>query len=344
MISVSLWMLSGRPYVAIGLLWYLGTMMPVIGIVQIWHFAMADRFVYIPLIGVFIIISWGIPDLLKWWKGKKLFLSGFYLSRFYERFTPIIFSIIIMFLALATYIQTSYWKNNIALFKHSLSVDKNNVILHRDLGSLLTDEKKYEEAVYQYKTALKIRPSPQINRSLADTFYKMGQIDNAIKYYKKALDGDPEFAIAHNGMAIALFSKRQYKEAEIHFKKASEIEKQNTDFRVNLANYYQAINDTNKCILNYEEAIKANPTDATLYFDLGNIFLKQGNLIKAMYNFAEAIRIDPNHAESYYGAGIIFVQTKMHEKAEKFFLKALEINPNLTRAKSSLRDLRSIKK
>lgn len=171
----------------------------------------------------------------------------------------------------------------------------------------------------------------------------MGQTDNAISYYQKALEGDSEFALAHNGMAIALFSKHRYKDAEFHFKKASEIEPDNTDFLINLARLYQFLNDYKKCFIKYEEAININPKDTSLHFDLGNILLKQGDLKKAMFHFSEVIRLDPNNAEAYYAAGIIFAKSKMYEKAEKFFLKALEINPNYLNARNSLKELNKIK-
>jgi len=146
---ISIRLIRKAPYFAVGWFWYLGTLVPVIGIVQVGGHAMADRYAYIPLIGIFIIVAWGVPELISKWRYKEKVLS-------------ISVGIIIFTLLITTWRQVSHWKNSITIFKHAIRVtDKkypNTARIHNNLGAALSAERKIEEAISHYKMAIKINP------------------------------------------------------------------------------------------------------------------------------------------------------------------------------------------
>ena len=147
---ISIRLIRKAPYFAVGWFWYLGTLVPVIGIVQVGGQAMADRYTYIPLIGIFIIVAWGVPKLISKWRYKEKVLS-------------ISVGIIIITLLITTWRQVSHWKNSITIFKHAIRVtDKkypNIAFSTLQPGDIaLVAKQKNEEAISHYKMAIKLNP------------------------------------------------------------------------------------------------------------------------------------------------------------------------------------------
>jgi len=198
------------PYFAIGWFWYLGTLVPVIGIVQVGVQAMADRFTYIPLIGIFIIIAWGVPELLSKWRFKKKVLS-------------VSAGIIIVAILITTWKQVSHWKNSITVYKYAISVTEkkhlNFSLVHNNLGIALFAKGKNHEAIYHYQMAIKTNPAH------ARAYYNLGialtaerKNEEAIHYYKRAITLTPYFTNAHYNLGIILIQKGALKEAVYHFR------------------------------------------------------------------------------------------------------------------------------
>ena len=143
------------PYFAVGWLWYLGTLVPVIGLVQVGLQSMADRYTYIPLTGIFIIIAWGIPDLIAKWRYKKI---GLFITT----------TTLISILMICTWSQVGCWRNSITLFSHAINVTENNSVAHNNLGSAFADQGKASETIKHYAEALRIDPM------YADAHYNLG--------------------------------------------------------------------------------------------------------------------------------------------------------------------------
>jgi len=151
-----------RRWFAVGWLWYLGTLVPVLGLVQVGLQAMADRYTYIPLIGLFIIVAWGAAELLAKQRRRNLVFA-----------TAAV--IVLSALVAVTYRQLSYWHDSITLYKHTVAVTRNNDILHYNLGVLLLEKGKTDEAVKHWRQALKIRPNqPAIHKNLATLLLRQG--------------------------------------------------------------------------------------------------------------------------------------------------------------------------
>jgi len=198
---ISIKLIRKAPYFAVGWFWYLGTLVPVIGIVQIGEHAMADRYMYIPLIGIFIIVAWGVPELISRWRYKEKVLS-------------ISVGIIIFTLLITTWEQVSHWKNSITIFKHAIRVtDKkypNFVRIHYNLGNALSAERKIEEAISHYKMAIKIKPdyANAYNNLGAVLFYEK-MTEEAIDYFKEAIRIRPDFIDAQKNLETALLRSEE---------------------------------------------------------------------------------------------------------------------------------------
>ena len=134
------------PYVIVGWLWYLGTLVPVIGLVQVGNQSMADRYTYLPMIGLFIAIAWIVPDLLARWRFRRIAL-------------PVLAACVIAALMTVSLFQLRFWQNSFTLFAHALAVTKNNAVIESNMGASLAEQGKFREAITHYQEALRIKPN-----------------------------------------------------------------------------------------------------------------------------------------------------------------------------------------
>lgn len=211
-----------NPYLLVGWLWYLGTLLPVIGLVQIGGQAMADHFTYVPLIGLFIMIAWGIPDLLAGWRQRRLALA--------LGASAIISAAIVLSCA-----QVQLWENSRTLYEHTLKVTKNNLFIQNNLGVTLVENGRVAEAVSHYHEALKIAPNdPLVHNNLGMALALLGNTQDAIIHYSEALRIKPDYAEAHNNLGIVLAQQGRLQEAAAQFSAAVQLEPSNSAASDNL--------------------------------------------------------------------------------------------------------------
>jgi len=270
-----------RPWVTVGWLWYMGTLVPVIGLVQVGSQAMADRYTYVPLIGIFIIITWGFPELLSRLRYKKAALAS-------------ISSAVLITLTTLTWMQVRYWRNSISLFEYALHVTADNYIAHSILGSSLADQGKTAEAVRHYYEALRINPGhATAHYNLGCTFANQGMIAKAIRHFTKAVQIDPEFAEAHNNLGVAFANEGRFAEAAKYFSEALRINPEDPETHVNLGNTFAHQGKTAEAIRQFYEALRINPASVPAHNGLGIVLAKQGRIEEAIRHFSEALRLDP---------------------------------------------------
>ncbi len=186
-----------RQYLVTGWLWYLGTLVPVIGIVQVGIQAMADRYSYIPLIGLFIIIAWGLPELLAKLPYRRAVLGTSAL-------------IVLSVLAVLAHLQTQYWKDSEILYQHALKVTDNNWKVHMDIAQALLRQKRFEEAIYHGSESVRIKPdcADAVN-VLGVVLYYAGRTDQAIAQFNRALQIDPQSRDARKNLDIVLATEQK---------------------------------------------------------------------------------------------------------------------------------------
>lgn len=209
--GITIWAIRGRtvyPYFITGWLWYLVTLLPVIGLVQVGLQSMADRYTYIPLIGLFIIIAWGTPDFVAGWRHKKRALG-------------VISTLLLLILMTTSWLQVKYWGNTISLFEHAIEVTEDNYFAHLGLGNELTNQGKLNAAVEQYNKALMIRPEfATAHFHLANVRVRQEKFREAIHHYMEAIRIKPDFAEAYNYLGYVLAKQGKINEAINHYQKA----------------------------------------------------------------------------------------------------------------------------
>ena len=242
-------------YLRVGWLWYLGTLVPVIGLVQIGSQAMADRYTYIPLIGLFIMMVWGIPDILAGWRYRRVLF---------------VISAAVLFLSfiMITRDQVRHWCNSITLFKHTLNVTTNNFTAYGQLGLALSGQGRFQEAIPILSVALQLRPShPETYNHLGVISAQEGKTQEASAYFSKALRIKADYAEAHSNLGAILLQQGKIQEAIEHFTEAVRI---NPNFPVAhffLGFAYLLIGDQNSALEEYKLLVQINPNLAKQLYE-----------------------------------------------------------------------------
>ncbi len=191
-----------RRYVLTGWFWYLVILIPVIGIVQVGPQSMADRYTYLSYVGLFILVAWGVPDGAERISTRRAGLL------------PVLAGLIILAFAVRAWLQVRTWKDSLTLFQHAAAVTEENYMAHNNLGILLADAGRLDEAIAQYREALRIRPTFAFTQNnMGNALMQKGKLPEAILHFNKALRLDPAYAEAHNNLGIALAKQGKLDEA-----------------------------------------------------------------------------------------------------------------------------------
>ena len=217
---------SKYPYLVTGWFWYLVTLLPVIGIIQVGSQAMANRYAYIPLIGLFVIIVWGIPGLLK--------------NRIDCRYFPIPVFALILIMSFSTWGQLPYWRNSELVYRQALNATKENHVAHFGMGNVWRNRGDLSKACYHYLQALKINPTyAEARNNLGMILIQSGKTDRAESQFRQAIKDNRMLASAHNNLGALLFTKGQTGEAKACLLRALELQPDYEDAKDNLDNLLQ---------------------------------------------------------------------------------------------------------
>jgi tetratricopeptide (TPR) repeat protein len=274
------------PYALVGWLWYLGTLVPVIGIVQVGTQAMADRYTYVPLIGLFIAAAWGAGDLAgRLPQGRRILAAV----------TAVAFA----GLAAVTWNQVGCWRNSTTLFEHALRVTENNSVAHLNLGVAFNRAGKSAEAAAHYREALRINPgSSSGHYNLANYYSSIGLKDEAKQQYIEAIRDNPRYANAYNNLGIVLASQRRVDEAIPYYRKAVEIEPANAGMRFNYGIALAVANDFPGAVGQFRSALASRPNYPEAHNYLGMALLMQGDRDEAIRHFRQALWLKPDFTQA----------------------------------------------
>ena len=250
-----------RPYVFTGWFWYVGMLVPVIGIVQIGEQGHADRYTYLPYIGLFLLIVWTAADLATTWHLRRQYLW-------------LVASTAIAVLSYLAAAQTSFWKNSETLWNHTLSVTSNNDFAHNNLGFLYLRRGELDKAISHFETALKIRSGND------QTHYNLGT------------------ALVHMNLANALARKGRPEEAIVHYEEAIKLRPDYGDAYYNFGSVLFQRGRIDDAIAQWQKALAIQPNDAAAHTSLGNAFLQKGWPEKALIQYQTAVEIDPREANA----------------------------------------------
>ena len=315
-----LWFARRRKYLTVGWLWYLGILVPVIGLVQVGSQAMADRYTYLPFIGLFIMIAWGMYELLTNWRYRKITLGSLALA-------------VLLALAVCTRLQLRHWRNNKSLFERAINVTDDNFVMNNNYANVLKNMGQAEKAIEHFYKALRIRPdSPEIYNNLGNAFRRLDRFDDAVMCYQKALElkayfpqacynlaaeltrqGKTDEAVDQyrlalrlrpddvetlSGLGFALAQKGRFDEAIGYYQKALELEPDNIIARGRLGLALASVKKFDEAIEQFQIVLKASPQDLEMHCNVGILLAAQGKTDEAIKAYRRALKIDPNYTKA----------------------------------------------
>jgi len=295
-----------KPFLAVGWLWYLGTLVPVIGLVQVGVQAMADRYTYLPLIGLFIMLAWGIPGSMGVWEygstGGETPPHPHTPTHPHAYRLSVQIAAVVAILALgpATWHQIGYWQDNATLFRHTAAVTKDNYDAYINLGAALQGTGKYEEALDVYLRAERLRPNhAPVHYNIGGVLAPMGRYEEAIAEYEKALKLEPRYPDVHCNLAVVLVKKGRYQEALKHYKEALRIYPDYADAHSNLGSLLDIMGRTKEALAHYDAAIAANPDYPEAHYNKAVALQKLKRFRDAADEYRLTIRMQPGFVPAH---------------------------------------------
>jgi tetratricopeptide (TPR) repeat protein len=321
--AVAVAIVRKTPAILFGWLWFLGTLVPVIGILQVHDQAMADRFVYVPLIGIFIALTWGLYDPLK---GK-----GF--------FCPIV-AVLVALCCFGTAKQVGYWRNCQSLMTHATEVTKNNHLAYNNLGADYAKQDRLDDARSNYELAVKSKNNyPMAHSNLGVIYAQGGDFDHAMQEFQLALQFDPDYADALcNAGRIHLMQKRTDLAIE-HFRHAIKMRPTHADAHLNLGQALGTVGKTDEAIEEFRIASRIPPVKPDAFSNLGVALAKKGQFEEAVAALHEALRINPRYANAENNLGYLYETQQRYSEAASHYQAALQLAPNHPDAQRNLQRL-----
>jgi tetratricopeptide (TPR) repeat protein len=334
-----------RPWLLAGWLWFLGTLVPVIGLVQVGMQSMADRYSYIPLIGVFVILAGLLAELVGRWPRLRAVWGGLAV-------------VAVAACVAVTRTQWPHWENAETLFTHALRVTKNNEVAHNSLGGVRFRQGRIEEAIAHFREAVRLSPGyATAHNNLGVLLTERGELEAGVSHLQKALRLDPKYVDAYNNLGLALLRRGNTNEGVACFETALQLDvarphpcnnlatvlcergeferavavcrttlrqvKDFPDLWLRLASALAATGRTNDAIAELREALRFNPEDAALHNSLGSFLLGLGRRDEAIVQFREALRLRPTFADARNNLGLALAQQGLLDEAITEYREAL---------------------
>lgn len=316
-----------HPYLLVGWFWFLVTLLPVIGLIQVGGQSMADRYTYIPLTGLFIIAAWGINDLLRGWRQRQAFLS-------------ILAGLVICALTAATWRQLGYWQDSITLYRHTLAVTSDNYLILNNYGIALTEQGNLDSAIMQYQEALRVWPrSANAHINLGAALAQQGRFPEAIEQYQAAINLQPDYALARGDMGKALANLGRADEALVQYEQALKLDPGLADVHLNLALLLMKAGRPEEARQHYETVLRLEPYSVKAPNNMGIALAQEGRMNEAAGYFADAVRIAPDSVEAHFNLGVALARMNRREEAARQFEQVLRLKPDSAAARGWLEKL-----
>jgi tetratricopeptide (TPR) repeat protein len=273
-----------RPYILVGWLWYIGTLIPVIGLVQVGAQSRADRYTYIPLIGLFIAIAWGAAEF-----GSR--------HAQLKKVLPAVAASVILACAITARVQAQHWKDNLTLWTHSVEVGSRDYVAHTHLGATLWKDGKAQEAIAQYHEALRIKPDyVEAHYNLGIALAGQENFPEAISQYSEAIRLAPRYAEAHFGLASALAAQGRIDEAIAQLSETLRLRPDYAEAHNNLGFALLSKGQVDGAITQFSQALRYEPDHENAHYGIGLALEKKGRTDAAVREFSKALKINPNDA------------------------------------------------
>lgn len=316
-----------RPYLIVGWLWYLGTLVPVIELVQAGTFSHADRYTYIPHIGIFIMVAWALHDL--WASGRvpRPIVAG----------AP---ALAVALLTAAAIHQTGYWKNGETLFRHALAVTVDNPEARNNLAGALYGEKKYDEAGSQFQQALILDPNnTTAMNKMGVLLYEKGKYEEAVAKYRQALSLNPNFEKARMNLRVALKAQGKLDAPMAEYQDLLKKDPKTVDDYCRIGTLAMTLGGSDEAFSAFAEALKMEPGGKKANLAIADILVEQDKFNDALGYYEKALQADPRDAQTLYNMGVLLSRMKRPGEAAEKYGEALKWKPDFAEAHNNLGSL-----
>ncbi|HSF14185.1 MAG TPA: tetratricopeptide repeat protein [Vicinamibacteria bacterium] len=337
-------------FVSVGWLWYVGTLVPVIGLVQVGQQAMADRYTYIPFVGLSIVVAFGVAELVNLWGLPRL--------------VPIaVGGAGVLAMSVAASAQVRVWRDSVSLFEHALAIDGDNALAHINLGVAYLNRGNLEKAETELREAIRLHAgAAEAYSALAAVRSRRGRTQEALDLYRTALRLDPSSSGTHSELGRLLLELGDASQALVHFREAAALSPGDGDALVDLgmamshhgrfdeamAHFRDAATRPSdparlhthwgvalmsagqlaEAIRHFEMALASRPDYAPAHFSWGQAALREGNVADAISHLKQAVRLEPEDEEAHYHLGLAFANANELDEAFAHLERARTLNPD----------------
>jgi protein O-mannosyl-transferase len=316
------------PYLAVGWLWYLGTLVPVIGLVQVGSQASADRYTYVPMVGLAIMLGWGGADLVRRLPRARTAIAAAAVTACSA-------------CVLLTWLQLRYWTDSESLFRHAAEVTGDNYIAQNSLSSYYLVRGRTAEALEHVYETLRIRQAyPEAHTNLALALMRLGRLDESEREYRLTLGLKPESVEAHSGYGALLLAEGRTQEGLREFSEAVALRPDYATGHFDMGRVLAAMGRADEAIGQFHEAVRLQPDHAEARHSLGVALLSRGRLDEALVQFRAEARLKPDDAGAHYQAATLLASAGRFDEAIAEFSEALRIDPGLDAARRGLETAR----
>jgi Flp pilus assembly protein TadD len=281
--AAAIWTARRQPYLIVGWLWYLLTLLPVIGLIQAGQQARADRYMYIPMIGLSIAVVWGAAELLRAWPQAQMVLAATVCAAY----------------AVVTFTQVGYWEDGVKLFQRAVDVTGDNYVARFNLAHELREQGDDAGATRQLEEAVRIQPhSGLAHNELGELLGKQGRLDEALAQLRTAEVSLPDDAALHYRIGILLGTAGQADQAAAELSQSIRLDPSNADAHRNLGISLAMMDWLPEAVAEFRTAVSLKPDDAKARFNLGVALVNLGQTREAIEQLSEAVRLNPGFSEA----------------------------------------------
>jgi protein O-mannosyl-transferase len=308
--------LRQSPWLGVGWFWFVGTLVPVIGLMQVGAQAIADRYTYFPLIGVFLMVAWETPELLKG-------------LRIGPRALGAAFMLVIVLLAGLTWRQLGFWKNDETLFRHANKVTKDNCVAKASLAEALLRKGELEDAYGLFQKTLQLCPNDQQSWYNLGLLQKnRGELPEAEYALREALRLKPGYTMAWSNLGAVYLASSRVAEAIDALLEAARLAPEDASIRFNLGSVYEKSGRFAEAIEAYQEAVRLKPDYAAAWNNLGIAYKNSGRIPEAAAAFRQAAQIRSDDPVAWYNLGILYAKERDFAEAAEAFREAARLGPD----------------
>ena len=333
------------PFLVVGWFWYLGVLVPMIGIMQVGSQGHADRYTYLTQIGLYLSVTWMAWTVIRSRMGRWLLATA---------------AVFVIGISTAlSYHETVYWRDTETLWRHALANTSNNYVAHNNLGHVLTTHRAFPEAILHFREAVRLKSDyAEAYNNLGNALLETGDparhqkpsapdhpdelqenatvLDEAIQDYQRALEAKPTFAEAWTDLATALLQKGQTEDAIKDYQKALELSPNLPEANGNYGNVLLEQRKFDQAITYYTKALELKPDYADAHYGISQALLEGGNSAEAMRHLQRVLELRPDYPEAHHNIGVILAQRGQLGSAIEHYEKAIQLKPNYAQAENNL--------